>query len=97
MFELRLGEIEPCPTHAEKESKARIPVELWIASAPRRKDRDMQMVELQAQVGRGEYQVDPGAVAAAIVRRLQEFTLKPSEPPWLRRRARSRPDPPKRL
>ncbi len=35
-------------------------------------DRNMRLAELQERIGRGEYHVDAQAVAAAIVRRLQE-------------------------
>jgi anti-sigma28 factor (negative regulator of flagellin synthesis) len=38
-------------------------------------NRDMRIVEIQQQVGRGEYRVDTHAVAEAILRRLlQEQT-----------------------
>jgi hypothetical protein len=33
-------------------------------------NRDMRIIELQEQVGRGEYRVDTHAVAEAILRRL---------------------------
>ncbi len=34
------------------------------------RDNDMKVMDLQTQIGRGEYQVDPQAVAEAIVSRL---------------------------
>ena len=34
------------------------------------RNRDMRIVEIQQQVGRGEYRVDTNAVADAILRRL---------------------------
>jgi hypothetical protein len=36
----------------------------------RRGNRAMRLSELQEQIGRGEYRVDPQAVALAILRRL---------------------------
>ncbi len=40
---------------------------------------DMKVMDLQTQIGRGEYQVDPQAVAEAIVRRLlSQWARRPS-------------------
>jgi hypothetical protein len=41
----------------------------------------MQLSELQEQIGRGEYHVDPQAVALAILRRLLDGQqISPAEP-----------------
>jgi Anti-sigma-28 factor, FlgM len=37
--------------------------------------RDMRIIEIQQQIGRGEYHVDEHAVAEAIVRRLLQDRL----------------------
>ncbi len=37
-----------------------------------KREREMQLIQIQEQIGRGEYHVDSHAVADAIVRRLME-------------------------
>jgi Anti-sigma-28 factor, FlgM len=45
-------------------------------------DRELRLAQLAQQIRRGEYRVDPRAVADAIVRRLQErLSTQPGRTP----------------
>jgi hypothetical protein len=47
----------------------------WFGIKPAgegKREREMRLIQIQEQIGRGEYHVDSHAVADAIVRRLME-------------------------
>jgi len=51
----------------------------------------MQLAKLRARIGRGDYSVDPRAVAGAMMRRMQDYQISLGTD-TLRESARSRRD-----
>jgi len=51
----------------------------------------MQVAKLRAQIGRGDYSIDPWAVAGAMLRRMQDYQVSLATD-TLRESARSRRD-----